>query len=180
MADTKKDQSETPKDHHRQLKRITSDGKCIFGFPDQAGDIIKSIQTKADNYWLLYQIFDAIPYPIQIFTPDGTAIYLNKAHLDLNNIQDPALVIGKYNMLKDPAYLDKQSYRKQFKRAFRGETIIIKNFPAPIQDLVKRKVIEEEPYGSAWIDGYFYSVWKGDSIFCVVCVMMVLNDAWGQ
>jgi AraC-like DNA-binding protein len=63
---------------------------------------------------------------------------------------------------------------------FKGEAVIYKDFPAPIQDLVDRGVIEEKPYEKATMDLYNYPVWKDDKLHLIVCVFVVRNLYMGR
>ena len=106
---------------------------------------------------------DKLPVPIEIFTPDGVSIYLNRACLELNNVKDAGLIVGKYNLLKDPVCMDQLGYREELQRAFRGEEVIIKEFPVPIQDLVNRGIIDKKPFETATMDLSLYPVWEPES-----------------
>ena len=45
------------------------------------------------NEGLNYQILDLLPIPIEIFSPDGTTIFANRAVLELNNIPDASYLV---------------------------------------------------------------------------------------
>ena len=51
---------------------------------------------------LLAKVVDSLPYPVEVFDMDGTAIYVNKTILEENHIPDPNMVIGKYNIFRTP------------------------------------------------------------------------------
>lgn len=59
---------------------------------------------------LLAKVVDSLPYPVEVFDMDGTAIYVNKTILEENHIPDPNMVIGKYNIFKDPAIVNSDYY----------------------------------------------------------------------
>jgi len=143
-------------------------------------DIIKYFDILKENDEPLFQVLDMFPIPIEIFAADGTAVYANLAHLDLNNIKDRSTFIGKYNALKDTVCLDQMGYREEFERAFSREKVIIKNFPAPIDDLVERGVVKEKPYEKAILDIYTYPVWKDDKLIFVVAVFVVRSLYLGR
>jgi AraC-like DNA-binding protein len=110
--------------------------------------------------------------------PDGTAIFLNRAFLEFNNIQNPngSTGIGEYNIFKDPMLIE---YRDVFQKAFRGETVYSPLKP-PIKDLVDRGFVQDKPFESADIDVYFYPVWDGDKLAYVICVFIVKVVYRGQ
>ena len=155
-------------------------GKNAFGFETQAETLIKWFQGKAENHDALYQVVDILPYPIEIFAPDGTTVYTNRASLDMVNCKDPTLLIGKYNLLKDPVCMDKLGYRKEIERAFKGETVVVKDFPAPIQDVFERGVIKDKPWEKATMDLFFYPIWQNDKLHFVICVFVVKTLYFGR
>jgi len=167
-----KQQGDTPK--------IAAKGKSAFGFETQAETLIKWFQGKAENHDALYQGFDMLPYPIEIFAPDGTTAYINRAGLDMVNIKEPGLLIGKYNLLKDPVCMDQLGYREEFTRAFKGEAVFVKDFPAPIQDVLERGVIKDKPWEKATMDLFLYPVWQNDKLHFVICVFVVRTLYFGR
>jgi AraC-like DNA-binding protein len=156
--------------------------KSVFGFFNGFNSLIEYFQMGKENDEPVFQILDMFPIPIEVFSPDGTAVYANRAGAELNNIRDLSLVIGKYNLLKDPVCMDKLGYRNDFQKAFNGEMMIVKGFPAPIDDLVERSVVKknEKPFEKATMDLYFYPIWKDDKLYLVVCVFVVRNLYLGR
>ena len=73
-----------------------------------------SFQMLIQNKELVFQFMDMFPFHIEIFTPDGTAIFCNRATLEFNNITDASLIIGKYNVLKDPVLNDQMGLYDPF------------------------------------------------------------------
>ena len=64
--------------------------------------LAKSIQTLYKERELLAKVIDFFPYPIRIFSPDGTARLINKAALDMIGIKSVESHVGKYNVFEDP------------------------------------------------------------------------------
>jgi len=149
------------------------------GSPDFS-DVIKYFDVLKENDEPLFQLLDLFPIPVEIFAADGTVVYANLALMDMNNIKDRSLFIGKYNCLKDTVCLDELGYREDFERAFSHEKVIMKGFPAPIHDLVVRGVIKEKPFEKATMDLYTYPVWKDKKLIFVVCVFAVRNLYFGR
>ena len=135
------------------------------GLPNYFQSLIKTPK-------LIFQILDLFPMPVQIFAPDGILIFSNRFFLELNNIRDVSLVLGKYNLKNDPVCNDQLGMREVIQRAFRGEAVAI-SFPSPIQDLVDRGVIDGKPYESALVDAYLYPIWDSDRLVCIVNVIIV-------
>ena len=114
----------------------------------------RSLQALNGNKELLFQIVNMFPLPVEIFSPDGTIVFANRASLEFNNIPDISLVAGKINLLKDPIYNDRLGLKDIIQRGFNGEAVSCQ-FPSPIRDLVNRGIINEKPYESALMDACF-------------------------
>lgn len=91
---------------------------------------------------LLAKVVDSLPYPVEVFDMDGTAIYVNKTILEENHIPDPNMVIGKYNIFKDPAIVNSDYYH-MVKRAFKGERIFLYDIKVPLESVIKRYGIKD-------------------------------------
>jgi AraC-like DNA-binding protein len=150
-----------------------------FGFKPQVDVLLSYFQKASDIDEPLFQVLDMFPIPIQIFAPDGTSVFTNRASLDLFNLKNTGLLIGKYNVLKDPI-MEQLGFSDTLKRVFNGEAVITKNFPAPIQDLVDRGITEDKPFEKATADLYNYPIWKDDKLYFVVCVFVVRSLYLGR
>lgn len=51
---------------------------------------------------LFTEMIHRFPYPVQIYSPDGTLVMVNSAFIKEFNVTDLSLIIGKSNVLKDP------------------------------------------------------------------------------
>lgn len=101
------------------------------------GDACHSFQLPSLNGELFQSIVQFFPYPIQVYTPDGTVIYTNEAFLKVFKIQDKDKINGRYNLLKDSA-VDKFGIKESLLSAIQGETVHIKDFIVPAQDCIDR------------------------------------------
>jgi len=142
--------------------------------------LIKYFNLLNENDEPVYQMLDMFPIPIEVFALDGTTVFLNRALMELANVKDRNLAVGKYNILKDTVCMDQLGYREEIERAFKGETVVAKGFPVPIQDLVERGVTGEKPFEAATMDIYFYPVWKDEKLVLIVCVFVVRNLYFGR
>ena len=125
-------------------KLAPSKSKGSFGFARQFEVLIEYFRSACEKDEPWYHAFDLFPLSIEIFAPDGTLIFYNQAGMELNGIKDANLIVGKYNVLKDKISMDELGFREMTEKAFSGEIVFVKNFPAPIQDLVDRKIIKEK------------------------------------
>jgi len=115
----------------------------------------------------MFQFLNIFPMPMEVFTPDGTAIFLNRACMNMFNIKDASLHIGHYNLLKDPA-CEAMFGREIFERAFRGEAVSWSDARVTIEEIVDRGVTEEKPFEAAFVDVYFIPVWSGEKLTHVI------------
>jgi len=128
---------------------------------------------------LAFQFFDMLPTPIEIFGADGVVIYLNRAWAEMVNIKDIYLVVGVYNYKTDPVCLEITG-QEFVDRVFRGEAVTYPDFPAPIQDVYDRGVIDEKPWEAATMDMFFLPIWDGDQFVCSICFATVKNMYKGR
>ena len=132
------------------------------------------------NRELVYQLLDLHPTPTEIFAPDGMCIYVNRAIMEINNIPDANMVVGKYNVYKDPLMVEILG-QENLDKVFRGETWSYSGFPAPIQDLVDRGVMgDKQPYEAATMDLFCLPIWDGDTFVCTICFFQVNNIYKGR
>jgi two-component system cell cycle sensor histidine kinase/response regulator CckA len=68
------------------------------------------------------QVIEQMPYPVEIFSPDGTAVMVNTAFLELMKIPSSELVIGKYNLFTDPIAAE-IGIIDEVRKAFAGATV---------------------------------------------------------
>jgi len=105
-------------------------------------DMIESFQSLFGGEELLGKVIECFPYPIQIYAPDGTSVLVNKAMLAEYHIVRPDMVVGKYNIFKDPAVIATGQLH-MVKRAFQGETVFFSDVRVPLEDIAKRYGIED-------------------------------------
>ena len=168
------------KQANTDVKIAPDKGKTAFGFETKASSIINYIQTVSDNKDFFFRVIDLLPIPIEIFAADGTAVFLNRAFLEFNNMNDANLTVGKYNLLNDEVCNDQLGMREGIQKAFRGEPHIFQNYPVPIQDVLDRGVIEDKPFEAATMDYILYPVFDDDVIHLVVCVFVVKGIYFGR
>jgi AraC-like DNA-binding protein len=81
-----------------------------------------------------FQFLDAFPHAIEIFAPDGTAVYANRAGYEQSNIADRNQHIGCFNLLADPVCNDVLGLREDIAAAFRGEARTVCDIRVPYED----------------------------------------------
>jgi AraC-like DNA-binding protein len=87
-------------------------------------------------------MIECFPYPIQIYAPDGTSVLVNKAMLAEYNDISPDMIVGKYNIFKDPDVIAAGQIQT-LKRAFRGETVFFPDIRVPLEGIAERYGIQD-------------------------------------
>ena len=109
-----------------------------------SADFVAAFQEMMKNPDMFFQFLDLFPYAIEIFTPDGTAVFLNRAGCEDSNISDMSQVAGKYNIFKDPVTLDVLGQREIIEKAFQGERITSYGVRVPYEDTARRYTQKNE------------------------------------
>jgi len=105
-------------------------------------NIIESFQSLFGKEELLAKVIECFPYPIQIYAPDGTSVLVNKAMLAEYHAISPDMVVGKYNVFKDP-YIIASGQLHVLQRAFQGETVFFPDVRVPLEEIAERYGIQD-------------------------------------
>ncbi|NLM46214.1 MAG: AraC family transcriptional regulator [Firmicutes bacterium] len=103
---------------------------------DAQRSLTKSFQSLFTEHELLAKVIECFPYPIQIFTPDGTVRMINKAALETIGIRSLESHIGKYNVFQDPI-VRALGVEDQVRQVLTGKTVQLTDFNAPYQDMIR-------------------------------------------
>jgi len=96
----------------------------------------ESVRSLSNKQKLLAKVVELFPYPIQIFTLDGTAKMINKAAVEMIGIRNIESHVGKYNVFEDPV-VQKSGVADQVRQVLKGKTVFITDFNAPYQELMR-------------------------------------------
>ena len=153
----------------------TSDGQPYTKDAIHQGDPPAPAGDAAYNF----SAYDHFALPVEIFSADGTAIYMNQACMELNGIKDKSLLIDKYNLWRDPVCI-KLIGQENLDIVFSGKAAEYRGFPAPIQDVYDRGVIEEKPWQAATMTVFCVPYWQRDRFLYTVCIFDVKNIYKGK
>ncbi|MDD4239689.1 MAG: AraC family transcriptional regulator [Desulfotomaculaceae bacterium] len=109
---------------------------------DRQNDMIESFQSLFGKEELLAKVIECFPYPIQVYAPDGTSVLVNKAVLNEYHVSSPDMIVGKYNVFKDPSVIATGQLHV-LKRAFQGETVFFPDVRVPLEDIAERYGIQD-------------------------------------
>lgn len=114
----------------------TSGGNTVRVQVEDTRALPEALRTLPDNKELFAAVFESFPYPIQIFSLDGTAILINKAAIEMIGIRSKESHIGKYNVFEDPVVRELGAVN-QVRQVLSGKTVYLADFNAPYKDLVR-------------------------------------------
>jgi AraC family transcriptional regulator len=109
---------------------------------DAQRDLAKSFQILFKEQELLAKVIECFPYPIQIFSLDGTARMINQATLEMIGIKSVESHVGKYNVFEDPIVRERD-VMDQLRQVLTGKTVYLTDFNAPYQDLIRYFNVED-------------------------------------
>lgn len=104
--------------------------------------LAQSFQSLFNIEELLAKVIEYFPYPIQVYSPDGISVLVNKALLAEYHATNPDVVVGKYNIFEDPAVIS-TGQLPMIKRAFQGETVFFHNIRVPLEIIAERYDIKD-------------------------------------
>jgi AraC-like DNA-binding protein len=102
---------------------------------------VKSFQSLFKEKELLAKVIEYFPYPIQVYSPDGTSVLVNQALIAEYGVSADAIV-GKYNIFYDP-YIVASGQLPVLKKAFQGKTVFFSDIRVPLEDIAERYGIKD-------------------------------------
>jgi AraC-like DNA-binding protein len=119
----------------------TSGGGARLETPAESlATAISSLTRENFDAEFFQKMIDFVPYPIQVFAPDGTSAMVNRALLTLGGVTAPIereKVVGRYNILKDPAVIA-GGRLPLWRRALAGEVVVFPELSQPIEAIAER------------------------------------------
>lgn len=125
-----------------------------------------------DNPSLMHALLWELPLPVEVFTPDGVVVFVNRALMEVNGVPDPAAIVGVYNVLSDPVVNADPRQRAAIRGAFGGGATTVLGSRVPVDDLVKRGVVKPKPFEAAVTDAYLFPVKDGQTVAFVVALLL--------
>lgn len=110
---------------------------------DTQKGLAKSLQLIFEKQELLAKVVEFFPYPIQVFSIDGTVRLANNAALEMMGIGNVESHVGKYNVFEDPVVRE-LGIIDQIKQVLAGKTIYFADLNAPYQDMIRYYNVEDK------------------------------------
>lgn len=126
------------------------------------------MQNVASHDGVFAKLIEALPNPVQVFSPDGTLIMVNSAFVEEVHITDPSGLIGRYNILQEPT-AEEYGALRNIKDAFTGKPSSAVDFMVPVHEIKRRFDIPTEDAGSYYMDVFTIPLLdENENIICVV------------
>lgn len=137
--------------------------------------LISSFQAISGNEDLLFQVVGLFPLPIKIFTPNGNAVFVSRALLEAWNISDDSQIVGKFNLREDPVTNEKLGLREFVRRALDGETVLVKDARAPLEDMALCYQARSDDYNieSMYTDILSFPIWSREQALQYIVSMFI-------
>ncbi|AET68236.1 transcriptional regulator containing an amidase domain and an AraC-type DNA-binding HTH domain [Desulfosporosinus orientis DSM 765] len=134
--------------------------------------IINSFHSVFGSEKLLAQVIDFFPYSIQVYSPDGTSVLVNQALLKEYHIPSPDMIVGKYNIFKDPAIAGTNLIHS-VKRAFQGETIFLTDIKVPFEDITQRYGINDLDIEALYQDITIFPILNSENQISYIVALLI-------
>ena len=93
---------------------------------------------------------ESLPYPIHVYASDGTSVLMNEAMLIEYHSSDPGVVVGKYNVLGDPAVI--ATGARRVGTGIQGRNCLLPRHPSALEDISERYGIRDFDVESVYQD----------------------------
>jgi len=135
-------------------------------------DVIASLQSPFRKEELLAKVIECFPYPIQIYAPDGTSLLVNKALMKEYHLDSPDIVVGKYNIFKDPDIIATGQV-DMIRRAFSGEAVFFSDVKVPLEGIAKRYGIQDFDAEAVYQDITLFPILDDErQVICVAALLI--------
>jgi len=88
-------------------------------------NIVESFLKNLGSREALLRFLDFFPYMIEVFTPDGILVFINRAACEDMEISTPDKIIGIYNINNDPVVMGAPGMQEFTARVLKGETLTV-------------------------------------------------------
>lgn len=123
-----------------------------------------------------FSVLELFPIPVEVFSPEGLSLFVNKEFLNIFRLDDADEIVGKFNVLSDPYINDTMELTNHLRQVFSGTASSLHDVRFPSEEFSGRYA-----HGSTTFldhDRYFDIISlplleKDSSIICVVTMFML-------
>lgn len=141
---------------------------------DKQNKLIESFQSFMKIDKLFSNVIKFLPYPVEVYAPDGTSVFVNKAMLSEYHIMDSDMIVGKYNIFNDP-YIIALGGLEKLKRAFQGETVFIRDIKVPLEEIRKSYEVQDIDVEAIYQDITIYPIMNDEKQVIYVVAFLINN-----
>lgn len=134
--------------------------------------IIESFQSFMKSDELFSNVIKFLPYSVEVYAPDGTSVFVNQAMLAEYNIIDSDMIVGKYNIFKDP-YIIESGRMDDLKRAFQGETVFLHDIKVPLDEITMNYGIRDFDVEAIYQDITIYPILNDEKRVIYVVAFLI-------
>ena len=145
-------------------------------------DDLRSEQSTSSFHTLLgqgahlFSVLERFPVPLEVFSPDGLSLFVNKEFLHFFCIDDANEIVGKLNILHDPYIHQKLGLTDYLRRVFSGELLSLQDLRVPVEEIACRYKGEKNPLfeKEMYQDITCFPLWdENGTVVCVVTLFML-------
>jgi len=118
------------------LNKLIEAQKAIKERIETQDQMIKRFQALTEHEGLFIQIINYFPFPILVFSTDGTLKMINKALLDQGGINNEEQVVNRYNVFAGSS-VEENMIQDAVKKTLAGETVFLFDQRDPFRILGK-------------------------------------------
>ncbi|MDD4496226.1 MAG: helix-turn-helix domain-containing protein [Eubacteriales bacterium] len=138
---------------------------------DTQKNLVESFQSLFKEQELLAKVIEYFPYPIQVYSPDGTSVLVNQALIAEYGVSADAIV-GKYNIFNDP-YIVASGQLPVLRQAFQGETVFFSDIRVPLEDIAERYGIKDFDLEAVYQDITIFPILDDEKQVSYVAVILI-------
>ena len=124
------------------------------------------------NKELMAKVIESFPYSIQVYATDGTSVLLNKAMLEEYGAVNPDMVVGKYNIFRDPDIIASGQIN-ELNRAFRGEIVFFADVKVPLEGIAERYGIKDLDIEALYQDITLFPIFDDEQRVAYVAALLI-------
>jgi len=125
-----------------------------------------------DQDKLFSNVIMFLPFPVEVYAPDGTSLFINKAMMDEYHLSNPEPVIGKYNIFEDP-YIIASGRMEEVKNAFRGETVFFHDIKLPLEAIQNQYNVHDFELEAVYQDITLFPILNEDKQVIYVVAFLI-------
>jgi AraC family transcriptional regulator len=143
-------------------------------------DTAQPFQAVFENEELLEKMVESFPYPVQIFSVDGTAVRINRATLEMIGIRSVEAHVGKYNVFRDPLVRE-LGIMDVVRQVLTGKTVYLTDLDFSYQDMIRYFNVADKDIKTLHVDITCFPLMKPDhTVGCFVAIFFIKKAYRGR